>query len=610
MSVAGAHIAFVLRRIDGPSLESDDSVTLLRLDGAGRLAAPVDAARVVAWIRACGRSGFGEQPPAAAAPTALDLVVETAERLLAYLHGRAPSPVRPARAAAGGYLLSAAAEAVGRRATQIAIAFVAGIAGHAAPLAPERLEREIGQLRGRIPDLAGNADPVTPLIVAAARELAIPCRRSRIHPGTLVLGEGKRQIRFDRSAPLSAPTLGAVVSPDKLTTKRFLAGLGIPVLPVRVPVDAAEAVRVASDLGFPVAVKPVDGTLSEGVTLDVRTPDDVAAAFAVAAAAGTAVMIEPYLDIPDFRATVIAGRVAIVMRRNRPYVVGDGQRTIAALIAAHNDDLRHGRARFPAAYPIAIDAEVRRTLAGAGLDPETVPEAGRQVHVRTSPVRALGGFPTDETRGTHPDLIRLFERIAQVLAMPIVAIDFRAEAIARSWRDQRMAVLEVNARPGIGDLDGDRLARTLLRAHFPEPAAVRLPTVLVVDPDAGRGFAAARAALQDVAGLGLSGPGGIVLDGFPAGTGTLALAAAHDRIAEDPAVGVALHWTTPEGIAERGLGLARIDLAFLAPAGDGGRAAVAALVRRRADRVEPLPEGPPEARVAAVAAALGRFLAG
>lgn len=119
--------------------------------------------------------------------------------------------------------------------------------------------------------------------------------------------------------------MGSKLSSDKLLTKRFLAGLGIPVLPCRIATTADAAVLAAERIGFPVVIKPTDGSLSRGVMLAVADAAEVPAAFAKAMEAGNLAMIEPYLDTPDFRATVIGGRIAIVMRRNRPYVVGTGR---------------------------------------------------------------------------------------------------------------------------------------------------------------------------------------------------------------------------------------------------------------------------------------------
>lgn len=599
-------IDLAIHAIEGPSLEGGGDFTLMHFLRAETLGTAVDAQHLAAWQTACRAAGLDEAPDAPGMATGIDLAVATTELLLAHIHDRRAQAARPARGFPGAFLVSPAAEGIARSTAQVAVGFVTDLLADGDGWRPERLGQEIARLRQLVSELPDRADPVTPLMIEAACTLGLPWRRSRLQPGTILFGEGQRQVRFDRSAPLNAPTLGAALTPSKLASKRFLAGLGIPVLPCRVVLDRDEAGRAAAELGFPVAVKPIDGTMFQGISLDIRTMEEAEAAYDRAVQHGSAVMIEPYLDTPDFRATVVGGAVAIVMRRNRPYVVGDGQRTITALIAAHNADLRQGRARFPAGYAIEIDDEVRWTLARSGLQPDAVPDAGLRVMVRTAPVRQLGGFPTNETATVHPEMLRLFERIAHVLAMPVVAIDFRAEALDRPWQEQRIAVLEANARPGIGDLEGDRMARRILEHHFPDPAAARLPTILVVDPDADANFPKVRAALGTVRSIGLAGPSGIVLDGFPAGGAPASTGAAHGRIVEDATVGLALHWTAGRRIVRRGLGIGRIDHAFL-PATSSGP--IAALVRDHADRLDRFaPEAALTDRIATVAAIAGRLL--
>ncbi len=622
--MSAGQIVYGIRSLDGPSIAAEDSRILLSFDEPGPLSAPVAAAAQQRWRQLCVSIAVDDGPPAMPAPAgmALDgmaMVAETMERLLARLYGRAPIPVRPFAFAPHAFLMSPAAQPVAAAAARLALSTVSRARPETLPPgAGEYLAGEAEKLRqsaARL-DPAIGMDPITALMVAAARAASVPCRHSLIQPGILVLGEGRRQIRFDRAGSLAAPVLGAVVTVDKLLTKRFLAGLGLPVLPCQVVRAAAGMVPAAAAIGYPLAVKPIDGSLSQGVTLDVRTAEQALAAYAHAEAEGTAVMVEPYLDTPDFRATVIGGRARMVMRRNRPFVIGDGTRSIAALIDAHNGDIGSARAQFPGGYPIAIDDEVRRTLEGAGRTPESIPAVSEQVFVRTTPVRSQGGYPVDVTAAAHPDTLALMEHLAQALGAPILAVDFRAEAIERSWRDQRFAILEANGRPSITDIDGDRLARDLVAASFPDPAAVRLPTIVVVRAEAADDARHLAALLAGHPSIGLASPAGVFLGPFRTMAEPPSLAAAHDRFAEAPTIAVAVHWTTPERIEARGLGVDRIDHAFLpeptsdGPATDGTAAAVHDLVRHHAACVDLLPAGDAAGWTAPVLAAIERQLRG
>ncbi|MCC7274303.1 MAG: hypothetical protein IT561_16675 [Alphaproteobacteria bacterium] len=64
-----------------------------------------------------------------------------------------------------------------------------------------------------------------------------------------------------------------------------------------------------------------------------------------------------------------------------------------------------------------------------------------------------------------------------------------------------------------------------------------------------------------------------------------------------------LFWLRPADVESHGLGLSTIDRALLpAQPAPGLEAAVCDLVRRHARRVDPLPDGPPAARIAAALA--------
>ena len=605
-------IHFGVQCLDGPSVASADSASLLFFGEPGPLRDAVGEAELQRWRTLCRAIGIDDRPPPAAGGSGMELVAETMERVLAQLHARPPKAVRPFDLASKAFLTSPAAQPTAEAAARLALRVVsAARAEVAAPDILKRLRDEIVSLRHNATrrDPALGMDAVTALMMDAAREKSVPCRHSRLHPATLVLGEGRRQIRFDRTLPLRTPVFGTSLTADKIMTKRFLAGLGLPVLPCHVVTSAAEVAQATAALGYPVVIKPVDASESRGVTLDVRTADEATAAYARAEPEGSAVIVEPYLDTPDYRATLIGGRVSIVMCRNRPFVVGDGRRSIAQLLDAHNADVGSDRALFPAGCPVTLDEEVERTLQRGGRSLETVPAPSEKVFVRTTPVRVRGGYPVDVTASTHSDIVLLMEHLARLLPMTILAVDFRAEAIERSWRDQRFAILEANCRPSITDIDEKRLARELVDVCFPDPAAVRMPTLLVVSGEAAADAEHLVPLFSRRPTLGHATSAGVFVGPCRAMSEPPALSIAHDRLAEAPIIDIAVHWTHPDRIGARGLGVARIDHAFLPErAGNERDASVHDLVRRHADRVHRLPTGDATARAAPVLAAIDRLL--
>jgi biotin carboxylase len=106
---------------------------------------------------------------------------------------------------------------------------------------------------------------------------------------------------------------------DKLRTRHVLASYDIPSPGYAGAVDADEAVAAAYQLGFPIIVKPNDGTGGEGVTLCTDEAAVRAAAeglIARSAADGRIhqILVEEYLDGPEFSVLAITedGKTEVV----------------------------------------------------------------------------------------------------------------------------------------------------------------------------------------------------------------------------------------------------------------------------------------------------------
>lgn len=600
-----ANIATTTRRAHGPSLDGPETVTIVAVDTPR-----MDAAWRARWRRLAAMIGPSARPPDMSDDPARAVAAAT-EALAAAALDRKPAGVRSS-VEPGAYVLPDMPTAIAERAAGI-VSATAGLA--CSETVPQVEIERLRQATGRLFRLARSlpAPPtrrVDGVVTAAAARLGIPWGWSTTQPGLIRIGEGRHLTLFDGASPMNRPVMGSQLAASKPTMKGYLAGFGLPVLPDRIAHREEEAAGAAAELGYPVAVKPVDGSRARGVTLDVRDAEELSAAFRRARAEGSAVMIEPYLDLPDFRAVMIGTQVVNVLRRDPPFVTGNGRTDIAGLLAEHNRAVAGRRAAFPAHYPVTVDFDVEQTLRRSGRTFETVPAAGEQVILRRLPMRDLGAYGIDVTGETHPRTLALFARLASITAMACCAIDFRAEEIGHAWDAQRFAIFEYNARPDIGIFAGHPLVERLVRTVAADAETVRLPTLLVVADEpaalalqlrhafAEHGLAAAAATVDDLALAGLQvavEPGG-----------------AHRRMVEDPTLAVAVHCRTAADIARFGLGVATIDIAHVAgsaaTAARSGRAtdarldaAAIALVRSHARRTRDCPAIDPAAITADVA---------
>ncbi len=289
------------------------------------------------------------------------------------------------------------------------------------------------------------------ILMTAARAMDVPVlpfvnQDSRLWQ----FGWGRRSRIFFESQSNEDGSLGHAIAGSKASTKDSLRALGFPVAQHVLVTRATELPDAAAQIGWPCAVKPLDRGGGKGVTAGVRNLPDLETAFAHARSyTQGAVMIERFVDGDDHRLMVVAGRLAVAIRRDPPSVVGDAQRSVRSLI----DGLNRGRgpnlvaSRYRRA--VKIDEVVRTCLRQQGLDLDDVPAMGRHVTLRSNSNMSTGGSCTDVTDRVHPVITRMAESIATSLGLATCGVDYITTDISRPWRETGGAVIEINTVPGL-----------------------------------------------------------------------------------------------------------------------------------------------------------------
>ena len=179
----------------------------------------------------------------------------------------------------------------------------------------------------------------------------------------------------------------------------------------------------------------------------IETIDELKQAYEIAKQVSPWVVIEEEHKGLVYRATVIGGKLAGVLRREPPCVYGDGTHTIEQLIEIENQNpMRQG----PIFHTITINEITDAELKKQHLTLKDIPAEGKLVTLAQKASRGLGGGATDVTDETHPDNKILFEYVAEVLEDPLVGIDFMIDDITKSWKEQkRCGVIECNSLPFI-----------------------------------------------------------------------------------------------------------------------------------------------------------------
>ena len=324
------------------------------------------------------------------------------------------------------------------------------------------------------------------ILMTAARAMDVPVlpfvnRDSRLWQ----FGWGRRSRIFFESQSNEDGSLGHAIAGSKASAKDLLRALGFPVAQDVLVTRAAELPDAAAQIGWPCAAKPLDRGGGKGVTAGVRNLADLETAFAHARSyTQGAVMIERFVDGDDHRLMVVGGRLAVAIRRDRPTVVGDAQRSVRSLI----DVLNQGRgpnlvaSRYRRA--VKIDEVVRACLRQQGLDLDDVPGLGRQVTLRSNSNTSTGGSCTDVTDRMHPTLQRMAESIATSLGLATCGVDYITTDISRPWRETGGAVIEINTVPGLEAAIATGADEVLVGRQVLGSVPGRLPVTLLLAPAA------------------------------------------------------------------------------------------------------------------------------
>ncbi|MBC7603700.1 MAG: acetate--CoA ligase family protein [Ramlibacter sp.] len=441
-----------------------------------------------------------------------------------------------------------------------------------------RLETARGTLQGAIKSGGVNAAR----IARACAEMNLPMQL--LPRGYVHVGSGANALIFNSTMTEATTALGVALARSKSVTASLLALRGLPVPKHRLVKSAQDAVKVASELGYPVVVKPDDRDGGLGVNAGLMTAEQVTQCYEQAVAISPNVLVETHVAGQDFRITVDNGRVVKVIGRQAGGVLGDGGQTIAQLVA----EIAAGKPALRGTKSIlSIDAEALELLVERGMTAASVPPAGEFVVLRRRANMSTGGTSRDAMADMHPDNARLAIRAAESLRLDLAGIDLIIPDISVSWMNCTAAICEVNAQPQISTEFAPNVYRDLLTRMLREPS--RLHAVVLLNPtgkadcDSEVALACAELAARGERVLSVRTDGTWIGDVriAPANRGVVVSAIAGELEKSATAAVISM---TPKQLLQNGLPWLHVDEVRVLPGAD---AADAALLRECLELVAP-----------------------
>lgn len=342
----------------------------------------------------------------------------------------------------------------------------------------ESFQRNAEQLTGnakkRLDELSIKDSSARFLIEATKR--GIPVGRISPFMPFYLFGNGCRQKRIWRGFTSGTSHIGTIVSTHKHITSRLLGDMGFPVAKQYLVNDIETASRAAAELGYPVVVKPSNTDYGTGVTTGITDDMTLRRSFSSALNHGSSVIIEKHIEGDDHRLTVIDGKCLCTEKRIPAHIIGNGSDTVESLIRQMAK--KRGEDPFFRNFRSATleDPQVADALRKNNIRPESIPEKGRMIQLRTNANVSTGGTSHIVTADTHPDNLRLAERAASCIGLDIAGIDLITTDISKSWRETGGCICEVNATPMVRP----GFENNLFDYLFPDGSNGRVPLLVIV----------------------------------------------------------------------------------------------------------------------------------
>lgn len=310
-------------------------------------------------------------------------------------------------------------------------------------------------------------------LIEAAISLDIPCRR--VASNTFQFGWGSKSRWLDSSFTDKTSAISANISRNKISTTHYLSKLGFPTPRNFLVKSLDNAINCANKLGFPVVVKAVDLDRGVGVFCDLKNEIEVARAYEKTKKYTSNIMVEEYIQGRDYRLQVCNGEVYWAIERQSPRVVGDGESNINQLIEKFNNERLIKNEQSETQLPVIIfNEDMHEYLMHNGYSLESIPEEGTVVKLRAANNITGGGSLIPVLDIAHDDNFQLAIEITKFLRLDVAGIDLIIPDIQKSWKTQKIAILEVNAKPQISGDRHKKLLKKLISGNG------RIPIILFI----------------------------------------------------------------------------------------------------------------------------------
>jgi cyanophycin synthetase len=280
-------------------------------------------------------------------------------------------------------------------------------------------------------------------------------------------------LKFDRSriGLTLKKAVKAIINKD--TTRKLLQGNGVPT-PQGAKFDSSDDMSAvldyATELTYPVVVKPVSGSLGRGVFSDIKNADELShyCHHLRTKLSLDEFIVEKHFKGEDYRVFATREEMIAAVKRVPANVTGDGESTIDDLIKRKN--LERKKNPFLSKGLIKKDDEVIRYIHAAGYKIDSILPLNEVLPLRGKANASAGGDVIDVT-DKLPDAVRE-AAISSIRAIP--GLEYCGADILYNEESGDFCVIELNSRAQIGvnmyptHGVGQDIPKAIIDTYFPE----------------------------------------------------------------------------------------------------------------------------------------------
>lgn len=298
----------------------------------------------------------------------------------------------------------------------------------------------------------------------------------------LFFGYGTATTRFHSSITDRESFISVALAKSKSDTNRLLRMAGLPVAQQYRAPSLKTAVKRAGEIGYPVILKPNNREQGVGIHTFIQDEQELTEIYNTLAAEFPTLILEDHIHGDGYRVSVSEGRIARVRKLSAAHVIGDGQRSITALINAENASAIRNAASS-SWKKIRVDDTLISLAGKQGYTLDDVPDAGVKVVLSPTTNLSRGGASRDFMSELHPDNAALCIAASRAIGLSYSGVDLISKDASVSWKDNNTIVCEVNAQPQIGADTRIDIHNTMVWSSVPDLPEVTLTVTHEDTPD-------------------------------------------------------------------------------------------------------------------------------